>query len=261
MIAVVVIAAVTIVIAAVASAHASQERRKGSLEQLSAWLHGLVEGNAVTGTLDGVKVRLAYESRGSGTAEESWTYVEAPLPPAYPLTLHVEAHRMFDRGKIERGEMVDIVVGDPPFDDRFRVEGAPEAVIRRLLTPSVRGHLLSYDRVEVATVGGQLRLAVRGWLEDVEAARGAIVCAVTLSRAVRVATQAVDEAVPLTSTSDPYRAVADDGARRAARAARAAEVAHVDGLRRERAARTGAFLMVGVALVIVIAIAGTCQGG
>ncbi|MBL8624333.1 MAG: hypothetical protein JNK64_23705 [Myxococcales bacterium] len=228
---------------------AGRAKRRSVLAELAAHLGGQAGSNDVRGALDGVGVHLQFTTRGSGSSSTQWTYVDCPLPPGYPLTIHLEEHGWFDRGKIERGDMVDVEVGEPAFDEKFRVEAAPAEVVRRLLTPEACAYLLRIGRVELQTVGGTLRLAIRGWLDRADAAREAIAITVAMTRGVRAAHTAVDAEVARPIVGDAYRGFADDRPVRAAQAARADEVAKVEAIRRNRAATQT--LIVVVAMIVI----------
>lgn len=230
---------------------AQRSKRQGQLAQLAASLGGQAGSNDVRGALDGVGVHLQFTTRGSGSSSTQWTYVDCALPPGYPLSLHVEEHGWFDRGKIERGDMVDVEVGHPAFDQKFRVEAAPADVVRRLLTPEVCEFLLRQRRAELETKDGGLRLAVRGWLDEIGAAQEAIAMTAAVARGVRAAHHAADAELPRPIVGDAYRGFADDAPVRAAQAARADEVAKVEALRRQRSL-TQTLVAVGIVLLVAV---------
>lgn len=220
--------------------------RRSFLAELAAELGGSASTNGLQCTYRGVATRFAFETRGSGSHSESWTYVECALPAGYPFTLHVDRHGFFDAGKIERGTMVDVVVGDQAFDGAFRVEGAPAAVVQRVLTAPVRAYLLAQPRVDVATEHQRLRLAVRGWLERRDTAGAALDCATAIAGAVRGASLALDAEAPTAQEGPAYRAIASDAPLQEVRAARAAEVRRVEAVRASRRSgeRVAGFLIV-----------------
>jgi hypothetical protein len=193
-----------------ASTHRKQ-RRDSALVQLARHVSGTASRNGVEGAIDGVRVSLSYETRSSGSSSEAWTYVDAALPRGYPLTLRLRRHGWFDAGTIARGEMVDVIVGDPVFDEAFRVEGAPAEVVRRILQADARALLSAHDPVELDTQpDGTVRLAIRRWVEDVPAAGALLTRVARLATSIRGATLALDEAVPPTEAGSPYRAMTDD---------------------------------------------------
>ncbi|MBK9036517.1 MAG: hypothetical protein IPL61_35595 [Myxococcales bacterium] len=229
--------------------------RRDMLRELAASLGGEATSNTAAGQLDGVRVRLEFATRGSGSSSESWTYVDGVLPSGYPLVLHLEEHGWFDAGKIARGEMIDVVVGDLPFDQKFRIEGAPADVVQRLLTPPTRAYLLAQRRVELTTTPGNLRMAVRGWLEQPADARAALALVAGLASGLRAASLALDAEVPMTTgAGGAYRAGPDDAPLRAAREARAEEVARVEATRTARLARQR-FIVIAIAVAIAAVLA------
>jgi hypothetical protein len=147
-----------------------KQQRTVMLRQLASSLGGRHTAIAAFGNRDGIGVRFEYTTRGTGKSKEYWTTVDASVLAVYPLALHVRRHRWFERDGVARGGVVDVPLGDEPFDEAFRVEAAPEEIARALLDARVRSALLGYDRVELDTVtigdGKVLRLAIRGWIED-----------------------------------------------------------------------------------------------
>lgn len=257
MIAFALIVTVGVIVIAIAATSAASSKRKGVLERVAAELGGTSTSNGLRGAIDGVAVSLDYETRGSGSSSESWTYFGAALPGGYPLALAIDRHGWFDRGKIERGEMIDVIVGDRAFDDAFRIEGAPAEVVKGMLTPELRAYLMAHARVEVRTLEGpSIRIAVRTWLtEHADVQRGLGMTA-RLAASLRQVSLALDAQVPATTDGDAYRALPSDQPLRAARAARADEVARVEAVRRERSSNEMVVMMAIFALVLVGAVLG-----
>lgn len=236
---------------AIAVWHAQREKKR-VLRELAAALGGTVEGDLVRAAVDGVSVSVHLTSRSSGKHSQPWTYVEAALPPGYPLTIYLRDHAWRDDVKIKRGDMVDVVIGDAVFDARFLVEGAPEAIVRPLLDEPLRTLLLRHEGCDLATEGGVIRLAIEGHLERAAAATPLVEAMTRLSRSVRDRSAEADRDVPLATTGDVYRGAIDDRPLQAARSARGDEVARVAALREHRAAK-GAAIVVILAIVVGIA--------
>lgn len=254
-----VVLAIIVIIVLVAVAHGQQRagQRRDTLGVLAAELGGIATPSAVTGAVAGVDVHLEFATRGAGSSTTSWTEITCPLPPGYPVALYLTHHGWFDAGKIERGEMVDIIIDDPPFDARYRVEGAPAELVKRLLTPEVRAYLMAHANAELTARDGRLLLAVMGWLDEVDAARHAIQVATAIATAVRTASLALDAEVPMTQGESPYRGIPDDAPIRRARAARADEVGRLELTRAQRTGWSGlgvVFFVIGL-LVAMLALA------
>ena len=233
--------------------HSKQRaKRQTTLQELAKWLAGSSDTNSARGTLAGTPVTIAYVSRGSGSSRESWTEVDAELPAKYPLTLFIRPHAWRDAGKIERGEMVDVAVGDAAFDERFLVEAAPADVARMLFDDVTRRFLMDTKvYVTVTTETGAkpyIRLAVRKWLDTLSEATPAIEVATSLARRVRNAYAELEAKTAPQETGSPYRPVLDDRGAREAADARQREVVDLDRIRAERAARERM-----VAILIVVA--------
>jgi hypothetical protein len=204
------------------------------------------------GSALGAPTRVRFATRGHGTNDDAvrWTEIDVELP-RYPLALYLRRHGWLDALQVARGAMVDLTLGDAAFDAAFLVEAAPADVARKLLDAKARAALASYDCVELTTeqaaAGPVLRLAIRGWLEDGDAALAAAQLAVTMVRRVRQAYAEVEDEAPLAAVGAPFRPALDDGPARRAAADREAEVARLAGL---RAARTVRFHRLFAAMLI-----------
>ena len=258
MIAVALVVMVVLLAAAIhAGLSAGASKRSGVLQAVAQELGGTSSGHGLFATVEGVAVSLDYETRGSGSSTESWTYLDAALPGRYPLVLNVDRHGWFDRGKIERGEMVDVLVGDQAFDDAFRIEGAPAEVVKHMLTPELRAYLRGHAHVEVRTLEGpKLRIAVRTWLSDRDAIHTGLQMVARLAASLRPVTLALDAQIPTITTGDAYRAMTSDQPLRDARAARVVEVARVESVRQRRRGHEMAIVLGLFAIVIAGAVLG-----
>ena len=79
-----------------------------------------------------------------------------------------------------------MTLGEPAFDDAFLVEAAPADVAKLLIDHQAREFLASHKIVELTTVVGVLRFAVRGWLDAMPAAT------VALDATSRIASRVLD---------------------------------------------------------------------
>ena len=241
------------------------QRRRSALEAIASKLSGAADSKhaSATGTLAGIPITLRFTTRGSGSNAESWTEIDAQPPAGYPLSLSLHAHGWFDKGKIERGDLVDVVIGDDAFDQRFLIEAAPADVVRHLFPPELRGYLMSRKELGLGTtkVGDAgtlvLRLSVRGWLEKPEDFSPALDQMAALAARVREAHATADQAVtPTAPGGAPYRPTVDAAPARDARAARAAEVAKLEDTKAARAATSKliGWIFVIVFMVVVLAL-------
>jgi hypothetical protein len=218
-------------------------------EQRRAW------GEVANAT---VEYRLT--TRGSGKSTTYWTEIDAEIPARYPLRMFVRKHGWLDQGKIDRGEMVDVIVGDLAFDQRFMVEAAPADVARLLLDPRERGYLLALSEtlwLEITTVrDGEralLRLSIMSWIYDITDAMRGIEAMAAIAGRLREAYATVEQATEVKDVGSPYRPMLDDGAARVAADERLQEVARVDDVRTKRAAREQL-----VAVAIIMAFVMVC---
>jgi hypothetical protein len=239
----------------------SNSRKKARLAELGTLLGGgHDERSSAWGSALGAPARLRFVTRGSGRTSESWTEIDVELPAHYPFALHIRHHGWFDQGKIERGEMVDITVGDRAFDDAFLIEAAPADIVRQLLDARVRFQLATLPRFQLATTTttvSVLRLEILGWI-DIGVARSAIETLVAISTGVRQAYAQLEAAVKPLVTGAPFRPELDDRPAREAAAARQAEVDRIERLRSERPSSA---MLVGVVIAVGVVILFTLLSG
>ena len=247
---------------AIAAGGRQAEQRKTALGQIADHLRGSHDGSSASGESHGVAVTFRYATRGSGSSSESWTEIDAEVPRAYPLSIHVRRHAWRDRARIASGEMIDIQLGDAAFDDAFLVEAAPADVVRLLLDQAARSFLAAQPRVELDTVevGGRrvLRLSLHGWIEQVPAATAAIAAAAQIGARVREAYAAVDRSA-VQEQGSPYRPMLDDQPARDAAAARSHEVATVEAIRTARIESGKIVAGVVFATILFIMLAALCH--
>lgn len=243
----------------VTAAKRREQRRDTALGQIAAHLGGESQGGSAFGKIDGVPIVVRFGTRGSGSDTQPWTEIDVEVPRAYPLAIYIRRHAWLDQGRIERGDMIDVQLGDPEFDRAFLVEAAPEDVVRALLDATTRSFLSAHDRAELETiVEGELRylrFAVPGWLEDLAAVTPAIHQVARIGARVRTAYADVDRPAPAQAGGSPYRSELADQPARDASAARAAEVAALEAIRAARAGRQKVMvvaLMVGIAIVWLV---------
>jgi hypothetical protein len=259
---------VAMLLAWTAGVNAEHERRVNArLAQIASQLGGQAGSNAAVGRHGGVPVTYRFASRGAGSTSESWTEIDVDVPQAYPLELHLRRHLRSDFPQIERGEMIDVQLGDPAFDPEFLVEAAPADVARILLDRDARCYLATHAAVQLdtTTVDGRrvLRLAFVGWREDLVEAMAAIGVVTRIASRVRDAFAAVSATGPVRDVGTPYRPLLDDSAVHDADAARLREARHVEQVREARTAAELArtrvliasllFVCIGLPVLIVIA--------
>jgi hypothetical protein len=219
------------------------------------------------GAIGGANVWFRYVVRGSGKHAQHWTEIEAEVPPQYPLRMFIRKHGWLDQGKIDRGDMVDVIVGDAAFDNHFLVEAAPAAVARILLDARERTYLLELSQrlwLEVTSERGEvagIKLSVRTWVMDLPDATRAIEAMVAISGRLRDAYAAVDRATEVKDVGTPYRPMLDDTAAKEAADARLAEVEQVDKVRTQRAAGEHLIAVVIIFLFVVVALVAIATSG
>jgi hypothetical protein len=242
---------------------AERARVRTELEGIAKELGGEAEqgpGGAqrVRATIDGVGVTYNLSIRGAGKHAQRWTEVEVEVPARYPLSILVRRHEWLDGGKITRGEMVDIVLGDRSFDDAFLVEVAPADVVAQLLDRPIRELLWSLENPELATTKRDgkpvVQLAVREWIRERDFAVRIVHKLAVLGASVRGAYAAAAAATPVTHEGAPFREIANDRAAREAEQARVEEVSHVEEVRAVRKHNEQFTVAVGVVALIAVAL-------
>ncbi len=220
------------------------KRQRGALPKIAALLHGQITAtNTVAGAFHGIPITYSFVVRGSGSSRESWTEITASIPDQYPLAIYLRREGLFDRGKIEKGTMTDVTIGDIPFDARFVVEAAPAAVVRELLDPRTRSFLYEMNEVELETItkpdgGRAIQLSVERWMEDMVQVERAIYEHARLASRVRDAFTAVAPAQSTTG-GDPFRDAVVE--RMSERDGHYDEVARLEERRRRRFAASRLF--------------------
>lgn len=238
---------------AVAISSLSRIKKRNKLDSIGALLGGgSDQWGYAWGDALGAMAHLSFVTRGSGSNSESWTEIDVDLPAKYPLEMMIRPHGLFDRGKIERGTMIDVEVGDVAFDNEFLVEAAPADVVRKLLDAQVRARLFRLPRFQLSKLSyaPTLRLELRGWVEP-EVVRTAVAIMAAIANSLRTAYSQVEAETPPVITGSPFRQEIDDGPARLAAAGRAAEVENVKRLRIERQRQSK---MVGAIIVTVVTV-------
>jgi hypothetical protein len=237
-----------------ASSGTAKAKRVAHLAVMAEHLGGQHDSRGMAwGSKLGPKVTYELTTRGAGSSAEYWTHIHVEVPAAYPLALHVRRQTGRDHRVIERGEMVDVVIGDPPFDEAFLIEAAPADVVRVLLDSRIRNVLDAHKNVDLDTVtrdGARcISLGIQGWLEDLERVREPISAMAQLGGRVRDAFAQADANIETAPVGDPYRPIISDEPARAAQASREAEVEKVTAVRATREANAKAAAVVVLAVI------------
>ena len=206
------------------------------------------------GTRHDVNIALFFATTGTSKSPERWTFVDVALPENYPLVLQVCRHGWFDSGRVARGTMVDVLIGDAAFDDAFRVEAAPADVASNLIGPRLQAFLLLHPKATLTTDERRpiVRLAFAGW-HDITESKQAVLAMTQLGRRLAPAYQAANEAVEVDSDGNPYRDhVVDEAPLRAARRGRIDEIHQLEAILANR--KRVSNMIVGIALLAVVAL-------
>lgn len=149
----------------------------------------------------GVTFTLRYKSSVAGNHTELTT----AIPEGYPLALFLSRQGPREPDESEQvgeAEAGDVRFGDLEFDDRFRVEAAPVAVVRALLDAEARRFLITLDDCRIVTRGQMLVMTLPVWASPTDAVR-AVNGFTTIAARVREAFALVDPSPEL--TGEPFR--------------------------------------------------------
>jgi hypothetical protein len=249
---------------AIIAATANVTGRSATNDRLMALAHKLggriVSGNEVAGVSNQVHISYRLVTRGAGSNTEQWTEVRAQIPEAYPLAIYMRRQGWLDRGRIERGELVDVELGDATFDARFLIEAAPADVIAKLFDAQARGFLMKQGDVTLETQtshGKHLVLSLRGWNDEPARAELLVDQVVRIARRVREAFEEVNTGT-VEMIGSPFREmpVAHEDPHAAER--QRAEVQRLEHQHASRLAQqrfTAMIFLVAVAFVIAMSIA------
>ena len=260
---VIIAAVIGIIYAAVRHTKVARARRAANLSESLGKEDPEVVVNPDTGvaraTVRGLPLRFHFTSRGSGSSSESWTEVEVDVPHE-PLVLSLRLQTKRDWILVRDGLAVDIQLGDPEFDEKYLVEGAPAAIATRVLDPAVRRKLLLDEPNEVETRPFGVLVARKGWREAPADIQSLADLAVSIAQniAPAIAESRKAEAPPPESAyRGPSVSAADherwEAAKRDLAARQAAEVAALAATRARRTAAQGRNAAIAVAFILLFA--------
>lgn len=210
-------------------------------------------------TVRGLPVRFHFTTRGSGSSSESWTEVEVDVPHE-PVVLSLRLQTKRDWILVRDGLAIDIQLGNPEFDEKYLVEGAPAAIVSRVLDPAVQRKLLLDAPDEVETRAFGVLVARKGWRETPADIQSFVDLAVSIAEniAPAIAESRKAEAPPPESA---YRgssvSPADherwEAAKQELLARQAAEVAALAATRERRKAAQGRNAAIAMAFILLFA--------
>ncbi|MEO9155022.1 MAG: hypothetical protein ABI591_05430 [Kofleriaceae bacterium] len=240
-------------------ARAVDQREQRVLQQLSRGLDGEPDtSRSFLIARGGDRVKFWRVRRPIGKSSVPWTEIDVEIPRVYPLAIYVRRQRGGDRAAVERGEAIDVEIGDGVFDAAYLIEAAPAAVIEKLLDEETRTFLLTHGTVELMTKdrGGArvLQLAIQGWNDDPAATKQAVAAVMHVASRIRDAFTEAVEAVPLEQIGAPFRPIPDARAQRLVEASHRTEVDSIEELHARRLTRDRATVAV-LGLVVLVAVA------
>jgi hypothetical protein len=220
-----------------------------SLLALGARIEGRPDGCEFV--LDGVPGRYTLGEVDDHDAGPS-THCRVPLPDGVqPFAMDLRPETAAERSALERGDAIDVELGDEAFDRAFVVEAAPAEVIRVLLDEPSRAALLALRPCRFALDAGDLHLSRPGtWTAPAAVAAIVRLCLDVRERAARLPLEMARHRQASGYRGDPATAAA----RQADLARAESEIEAVKAVRRTR--RQSASASVGIAVLGVVVIAG-----
>jgi hypothetical protein len=153
---------------------------------------------------------------------------------------------------LDRGDAIEVQLGDEAFDRAFVVEAAPSDVIRALLDESTRAALLALAPCRFALDAGALHLSKRG----TRTSKAIVAQVVGLCVDVRERVERLPLEMARHREPAGYRGALGEAAARPEDAARAdAEIAAVEDARRARRQAQG--MKAGVAIITTVVVGTT----
>lgn len=208
-------------------------RERQRLAAIGELLGGGSSFSSAWGSALGVRATLRWRRRDRDR-RQPWTEITAELPAKLPFVMALRPQGWLDRRSIDRGKLVDVVVGDGVFDAAYVIEAAPADVVRALLTPARRAALAGYGKISLCTEAGappRLRLRIPAVLDEPHIAKPALQLVVDLATGVREAYAAVEAAADVRLVGAPFREHLDPVGEHEAAQRRVAEVRQLEAKR------------------------------
>jgi hypothetical protein len=148
-----------------------------------------------------------------------WTMVTCAVADM-PFELELRRQGEEEKSDIVEGRAVDVGVGDPTFDEKWLVEGAPTDIVRRVLTESIRDRFTALAPLDLCQPSKRLlRLRLGGiaapeWISDAIALMSALGAAIEPA----FAASDLDASLKGEGLGAPYRAEIRPSVTAAARA-------------------------------------------
>jgi hypothetical protein len=138
-------------------------------------------------TLRGVRGHLGLKRQDFGS---KWPlHCRAELPDPWPrFEIDIRPRTRDELRSVERGEAVDVDLGDPVFARRFLAEAAPADVARRVLDPQIRDALVALWPCRLTREAGVLHLSVTLGPDETRAQAMVALCAAVVERIARAST-------------------------------------------------------------------------
>ena len=178
----------------------------------------------------------------------------AGLPP-FEMDLRPETR--LEEIAVEKGRAVDLVLGDPRFDESFIVEAAPAEFARALLDEPARTGLLAFHPCHMTVEDGELKFSKRARLDELaEVKRVLELCSHVASRLQTLSNEFQEQRLLQAQGAGMtgYRGPTPEAMR--ALAAGPETAAEVAGLHQLRAQRKRRQAVLQGAMVVVLVLAG-----
>jgi hypothetical protein len=128
---------------------------------------------------------------GRGNQLHTMCSVSLVQPPRFLMELRRQTGEELEQ--VRAGRAIDVVVGDPSFDDAFIVEAAPSDVAKKLLDADTRRMLLAMQPLRLCIAKDTLWLDVIGVVAHVAIAKSMLELVLAMARRIGEMPRAIAE--------------------------------------------------------------------
>jgi hypothetical protein len=152
---------------------------RGAFQLLGAEPQG--QKNVFAAQVRGLAVTCEFRSLAMSNGQtQSLTLCTVHLAYAPVVELDLRPQTRTEQHHIAHGRAIDVVFGDPSFDEAFVVEAAPSAIVRQLLDAPTRAVLVVEAPCHLQLVGQELRFKKEGFVDSLPRVRRLVETIVSL---------------------------------------------------------------------------------
>jgi hypothetical protein len=191
-------------------------------------------GSAVEGTVRGVAV--TYELRDPGKNTPARTMCRVSFSgSAPPFEMDLRPQTPSEELHVQRGRAIDLVMGDPAFDDAYIIEAAPSDVARALLDQKARAELVALHPCRLTALSHELTWQKERCVDDALDVRRVVeLCVSAAERLQSLPAELHEREMAQAFAHAGYRGPSPDVLRVAAGSAQEAGLAEIEEMRAVR---------------------------